>query len=200
MRSDGRAGFLAVGTALLAASSGCADTNICAGWDVVPGVGVMFDRAGYGDLQGASYELCARGECTEGRLRQERITHVNLPLPDDVDPDAGPVRFRVTREGAARPVVDASADVRLTHESDGCGGGAYTRGLAFTREGGLTTKVPKSLSDAWMRQVRSEATSDPEPSPDPSLAPSPDPSLAPSPGPSLAPLPDPSPDRSPDPS
>lgn len=30
--------------------------------------------------------------------------------------------------------MDASSDVQLTRQSDGCGG-AYNRGLAFTKEG-----------------------------------------------------------------
>ncbi|MET8564644.1 hypothetical protein ABZV75_30240 [Streptomyces flaveolus] len=51
-----------------------------------------------------------------------------------------------------RPVIDASVDVRLTRQTDGCVGRACTRGLAFTKEGGLTAKVPKALPDAWGRQ------------------------------------------------
>ncbi|MGW7243133.1 hypothetical protein [Streptomyces sp. NPDC054804] len=47
------------------------------------------------------------------------------------------------------PEIDASADVKLYHQSDGCGGGAYNRGLAFPKEGGLTTKIPESVRAAW---------------------------------------------------
>ncbi|MFF9085835.1 hypothetical protein ACF1BE_05375 [Streptomyces sp. NPDC014991] len=160
-----RAGLPAVGAALLAALSGCSQGEACAGYGVVSGVGVTFDRQGYGDLTGGSYELCARGACAKGTLRRERITHVGLPLPHDVDPASGPVRFRVTRKGEGRPFVDTTADVRLTHETDGCGGGAYNRGLAYTKKQGLTTKIPKAVSDAWSRQVGSLATADPGPSP-----------------------------------
>ena len=160
-----RAGLLSVGAALLAAGSGCSYGGPCAGYDVASGVGVLFDHRGYGDLTGGSYELCARGECAEGTLRRERITDVSLPLPRDVDPDSGPIRFRVTRKGERRPVVDTSVDVRLTHQTDGCGSSAYTRGLAFTKEGGLTAKVPKALSDAWGKQVRARATAESDPSP-----------------------------------
>ncbi|MEV5178021.1 hypothetical protein AB0L10_45135 [Streptomyces flaveolus] len=127
----------------------------------------MFDQNGYGDLTGASYELCARGECVKGELRQERIKHVNLPLPHDVDPDSGPVRFRVTRQGEDTPLIDTSADVRLIRQTDGCTSSAYNRGLAFTKEKGLTTKIPKSVSDAWDRQIRSQATADQDPSTSP---------------------------------
>jgi hypothetical protein len=164
-RSFGRARGIAAGTVLLAAVSGCSYPSDCAGADVVPGVGVMFLRKGYGDLAGAAYELCARGTCVKGVLQQEDITRVRFRLPDDVDPDSGPVRFRVTRKGGFEPVIDASTGVKLVLRSDGCGSGAYTRGLAFTKEGGLTTKVPKSLSRAWVEQVRSQATAEPGPSP-----------------------------------
>ncbi|MFG2379459.1 hypothetical protein [Streptomyces avermitilis] len=141
-------------SALLAGVSACASPRPCAGVGVESGVGVMFLREGYGDLAGASYELCARGRCAKGELRQEDLTRVHLGLPDDVDPDGGTVRFRVTRKGGTSPVIDASADVRLTRQSDGCGGGAYNRGLAFTKKGGLTTKIPRSVTAAWREQVR----------------------------------------------
>jgi hypothetical protein len=140
--------------ALLAAASACTYTSPpCAGVGVVAGVGLMFLQEGYGDLAGASYELCARGKCAKGELRQEAITHVSLGLPDDVDPDSGTVRFRVTPKGSTSPEIDASADVRLTLQSDGCGGGAYNRGLAFTKSGGLTTKIPPSVSAAWREHI-----------------------------------------------
>ncbi|MES9520289.1 hypothetical protein [Streptomyces capoamus] len=165
MGPTGRAGLVTVGAALLAVTSGCSyGGEPCAGVGTVAGVGVMFDSQGYGDLTGASYELCARGTCAKGTLRHERISHVRLPLPHDVDPDRGPVRFEVTPEGGDRPVIDASADAKLTFQSDGCGGGDYNTGLAFTRATGLTTKIPKSLSDAWTKQLRSLATASPDPS------------------------------------
>ncbi|MEW2513957.1 hypothetical protein [Streptomyces sp. NPDC046870] len=154
----------AVVALVLAALSGCSQEGPCAGYDVVSGVGVMFDRKGYVDLAGGSYELCARGECVRGELpRRERITHVSLPLPHDVDPDSGPVRFRVTRQGEIRPMIDASVDVRLIRQTDGCGSSAYNRGLAFSKEQGLATRVPKAVGDAWSRQVGSQATVDPDP-------------------------------------
>jgi hypothetical protein len=149
--------FLGV-PALLVAASGCSRAEACAGVGTVAGIGVLFAHEGYGDLRGASYELCARGKCAKGELREEGITDVSLPLPHDVDPDSGPVRFRVTREGAPGPVIDASADVKLTFQSDGCGGGDFNQELAFTKAGGLTTKIPKSLKAAWGKQIRSRAT------------------------------------------
>lgn len=158
-----RAGLPTVGAILLVALSGCSQEQPCAGYDVVSGVGVMFDHKGYGDLTGGSYELCARSECVKGELRKERITHVSLPLPHDVDPDSGPVRFRVTRQDEDRPLIDTSADVRLVRQTDGCTSSAYNRGLAFTKEKGLMTKVPKAVSDAWGRQIRSQATADLDP-------------------------------------
>ncbi|MFF8021185.1 hypothetical protein ACFZDJ_08645 [Streptomyces sp. NPDC007896] len=151
--------------ALLAATSGCSQAEICAGVGTVSSVGVLFVHQGYGDLGGASFELCARGRCTKGELPQEGVTRVSLPLPHDVDPDSGPIRFRVTRKDAPRPVIDTSADVRLTFQSDNCGGGDYGRGLAFTKEGGLTAKIPKAVSEAWFKQIRSRATSEPDPAP-----------------------------------
>ena len=146
-------------SALLAAASGCADSRICAGVGVVSGIGVMFLHQGYDRLAGASYELCTRGECVKGALQEGDITKVNLPLPDDVDPSAAPAHFRVTREGATAPVVDAAVDVKLAFQSDGCGGGAYNGGLAFTRETGLTTKIPANVSAAWLAHIRSLDTS-----------------------------------------
>ncbi|MEU0332412.1 hypothetical protein [Streptomyces sp. NPDC006193] len=163
----GRAGLAAVAAAWLAAVSGCSGAQPCAGYGVVSAVVVTVDRTGYGDLTGASFELCARGECSRGGLRRERVTRVSLPLPRDADPGPGPVRFRVVREGAARPVIDTSADVALVFQPDGCGGGAYSRALALTGEGGLTTKIPKSVTDAWRKQLRSEDTADPAPPPSP---------------------------------
>jgi hypothetical protein len=147
--------------ALLTAVSGCARPEVCAGVGVVSGVGVMFLHEGYGDLAGASYELCTRGTCAKGELGQGDITKVSLELPDDVDPDAGPLRFLVTREGTTSPVIDASTDVKLTRQSDGCGGGAYSRGLAFTEEGGLTTKIPAHVSAAWRKHVEELASAPP---------------------------------------
>ncbi|MFD6553656.1 hypothetical protein [Streptomyces sp. NPDC058398] len=122
---------------------------------------VLFGRQGYGDLTGAVAELCTRGACAREHLRNEDITNLRLSLPDDVNPDSGLVRFRVIRKGEARPVIDRSADVRLTRQSDGCGSGAYGRGLAFTKDKGLTTKIPKSLQIAWGKQVREQAAAMP---------------------------------------
>ncbi|MEU5481478.1 hypothetical protein [Streptomyces mirabilis] len=56
---------------------------------------------------------------------------MSLELSDDVDPDVGPLRFRVTREGTTSPVIDASTDVKLTRRSDG----AYTWGSLAPRRG-----------------------------------------------------------------
>ncbi|MFE2537122.1 hypothetical protein [Streptomyces sp. NPDC059371] len=91
------------------------------------------------------------------------IANLRLSLPDDVNPDSGPVRFRVIRKGGARPVIDRSADVRLTRQSDGCGSGAYGRELVLTKDEGLTTKIPKSLQIAWGKQVREQAAAMPDP-------------------------------------
>ncbi|MFD8804717.1 hypothetical protein [Streptomyces sp. NPDC059597] len=118
----------------------------------------MFRQAGHGHLAGAVAELCARGVCARSRLRDEEITQVSLRLPEDVDPDSGPVRLRVTPARAARPVIDTSAEVPLTLQSDGCGGGSYNRGLALTGDGVLTTKIPESLGEDWAAQVRARAT------------------------------------------
>lgn len=160
-----KAHAVAAGLVLLMAASGCSDAGAdCAGVGVVPGVSVLFGRQGYGDLAGAVAELCTRGACVRERLRNEDITNLRLSLPDDVNPDSGPVRFRVTRKGEAQPVIDRSADVRLTRQSDGCGGGAYGRGLAFTKDKGLTAKIPKALQVAWGKQVRKQATAMPDPS------------------------------------
>ncbi|WP_234476100.1 hypothetical protein [Streptomyces sp. MBT65] len=148
-------------SALLAAVSACGSPTPCAGVGVVSGVGVMFLHEGYDGLAGASYELCTRGKCAKGELEEEEITKVNLPLPDDVDPDASQLRFRVTRKGTDSPLIDATTDVKLSRQSDGCGGGAYNRGLAFTKDGGLTTKVPASVSAAWVKHVRELATASP---------------------------------------
>jgi hypothetical protein len=164
VRPSRRARFPAVAAALLAAVTGCSAPKVCAGVGVASGVGVMFLHEGYAGLAGASYELCARGKCAKGELKQEEITRVNLPLPDDVDPDAGPVRFRVTRKNDTRPLIDASTDVKLTHQSDGCGGGAYNRGLAFTKEGGLTVKIPAKVTEAWRGHLESLAAPSESPS------------------------------------
>lgn len=120
--------------------------------------GVTFLHKGYDCLAGASCELCTRGKCTKGELGEGHITKVSLSLPDDMDPAAAPVRFRVTREGGTAPVVDASIDTKLALQSDGCGGGAYNRGLALTKETGLTTKIPANVSEAWLAHIRSLAT------------------------------------------
>jgi hypothetical protein len=146
---------------LFAAVCACAGPAPCAGVGVVSGVGLMFPHEGYDNLAGASYELCSRGECVKGKLPREDITKVHLPLPADVDPDTAPVRFRVTRKGAAGPVIDATADVKLARQSDGCGGGGYSRGLAFTTGGGLTPKVPPGLWEAWVKQGEEPATASP---------------------------------------
>lgn len=97
----------------------------------------------------------------EGEAAAEGITKLNLSLPDDVDPDASPVRFRVTRKSAGRPAIDATADVKLARQSDGCGGGGYSQGLAFTKGGGLTTKIPPGLWEAWVKQGEEPATASP---------------------------------------
>jgi hypothetical protein len=96
------------------------------------------------------------------KLPREGISKLDLSLPDDVDPGTAPVRFRGTRNGAAGPVIDATADVRLVRRSDGCGGGGYSRGLAFTRGGGLTTRIPPGLWEAWgKRDEQPPATASP---------------------------------------
>lgn len=164
VRTSRRAHFRVVAAALLAAVTGCSAPEVCAGVGVESGIGVMFVQEGYADLAGASYELCTRGECVEGEVKQDGVTKVELPLPEDVDPGTAPVRFRVTRDGATAPLIDDSVAVKLRHQSDGCGGGAYNRGLAFTKEDGLTPDVPKKISEAWLRQLRSQATAAPEPS------------------------------------
>ncbi|MGW5101461.1 hypothetical protein [Streptomyces sp. NPDC004100] len=142
---------------LLVAATGCARGEACAGWARWR-ASASCSEAGHGDLTGAVAELCARGECVRSRLREEEITQVTLRLPEDVDPDAGPVRLRVTAAGAARPVIDASATVPLTLRSDGCGGGSYHRGLVLTGDGVLTAKIPRSLAEDWAAQVRGRAT------------------------------------------
>lgn len=144
--------------ALLVGLSGCAgNTEPCAGVGVVAEVGVFFAQDGYDGLAGASVRLCAHGRCVEDRIPAEDITNVRLPLPDDIGPDLGTVRFQVTRKGSTKPFIDASTDKRLSHQSDGCGGGAYNGALAFTKEGGLTGTVPKSVSVAWSKQLRAQA-------------------------------------------
>ncbi|MDX3615693.1 hypothetical protein [Streptomyces europaeiscabiei] len=149
--------------ALLVGLSGCVDSSTCAGIDVVSQVGVYVVQDGYGDLAGATYELCTRGECAKGELEQTGIANVTVGLPDDVDPDTAPVRLRVTRAGAAKPFIDDSVDVKLAHQSDGCGGGGYSQGLAYTKEDGLLPNVPKEIGKAWVQQRTAEATADPSP-------------------------------------
>ncbi|WP_060886122.1 hypothetical protein [Streptomyces caniscabiei] len=149
--------------ALLVGLSGCVDSSICAGLDVVSQVGVYVVQDGYSDLAGATYELCTRGECAKGELKERGIAHVTVELPDDVGPDTAPVRLRVTRAGAARPFIDDSVDVKLIHHSDGCGGGGYSQGLAYTKEDGLLPNVPKGIGEAWVQQRTAEATADPSP-------------------------------------
>ncbi|WOX16226.1 hypothetical protein [Streptomyces sp. N50] len=146
---------------LLMAVSACSSSQACDGAGVVAGVGVYVVHEGYGDLAGASVELCAKGKCVKDQLPDEDITSVNLPLPDGVGPDIGTVRLRITRPGADKPLIDASAKKSLTHQSDGCGGGSYNGALAFTKEEGLTAKVPKGVSVAWHKQVMERATAEP---------------------------------------
>ncbi|MDX2697664.1 hypothetical protein PV416_24140 [Streptomyces ipomoeae] len=156
--------------ALLLAVSACTSSAVpCAGVGVDSGVSLMFVREGYGDLVGASYELCARGECVDGTLPPENVTRLRLMLPLDVDPDSGPVRFRVTPVRGTEPVIDASTDVELRHQSDGCGSGAYNRALAFTKEDGLLGEVPASVMKAWREDLERPA---PSTSPAPSASPS----------------------------
>ncbi len=157
-------GVLAAVSAVAAAASACTPNSqqACAGWGVESEISLMFLQEGYTGLAGASYELCARGRCTDGELKQEDLTRVHLRLPEDADPHSGPVRFRVTRRGSDSPVIDASSDVRLTYQSDNCGGGAYNRSLAFTKADGLTTKIPPSVTAAWRHQA--EAPDSPSPS------------------------------------
>ncbi|MFF4059354.1 hypothetical protein ACFYZ8_21790 [Streptomyces sp. NPDC001668] len=145
---------------LLMAMSACGSSPACGGVGVVAGVGVYVVHEGHGDLAGAWAELCAKGECVKDRLPDEDITSVDLPLPDDVGPDIGSVRLRITRQGADRPLIDVSAEKRLTHQSDGCGGGVYNGSLAFTMEEGLTAEVPQSVAVAWHRQVMDRATAE----------------------------------------
>ncbi|MHB9862311.1 hypothetical protein [Streptomyces sp. YIM S03343] len=140
------------------ATSACSSSKPCADVGVTSQIGVMFLQQGYTDLAGASYELCAGGKCVKDQLEQENITQVSLRLPDDVNPDLGTVHFRVTPKGSSSPEIDASYDVKLTRQSDGCGGGAYSQGLAFTKEGGLTTKIPPSVTTAWRDHLKSLAS------------------------------------------
>ncbi|MFF7474966.1 hypothetical protein [Streptomyces sp. NPDC008092] len=145
--------------ALLAALSGCAGNAVpCAGVGVVAHVDVLLAQDGYDGLAGASVRLCAHDRCVEDRIPAEDVTSVSLPLPDDIGPDLGTVRFQVTRKGSTKPLIDASADKRLSHQSDGCGGGAYNGALAFTKEDGLTATIPKAVSDAWAKQIRTAAS------------------------------------------
>ncbi|MFE0388742.1 hypothetical protein ACFW1F_32390 [Streptomyces bungoensis] len=154
-----RLGFPGAAVAFVIAISGCEGSpGACAGVGVESGVSVMFLREGYADLAGASYELCARDRCIKGKLAREDISRVSLPLPDDVDPDRGPVRFRVTPEGSTSPEIDTVSEVRLKRQSDGCGGGAYNRGLAFTKDDGLITRIPPSVSRAWHEHLKSLAS------------------------------------------
>ncbi|WP_206327500.1 hypothetical protein [Streptomyces sp. S3(2020)] len=154
--------------ASLAVLTGCTDPTPCAGVGVVSELGVYVVQEDFGGLEGASYELCSRGDCVEGELGGESVSRVFLSLPDDVDPDTAPVRLTVTRAGAGTPLVDDSVDVKLLRQSDGCGGGGWSRGLALTKADGLLPNVPKRVSAAWMRQVRAAATASPSPSSPPS--------------------------------
>ncbi|MFF4270464.1 hypothetical protein [Streptomyces sp. NPDC001536] len=165
MRKIGRVYVPVAAAAFLAVLSGCADPTSCAGVGVVSELGVYVVQEDFGTLAGASYALCSRGDCVEGELQGEAVSRVSLSLPDDVDPDTAPVRLRVTRAGAGTPVVDDSVDVKLLRRSDGCGGGGWSRALALTKADGLLASVPKKVSAAWMRQVRTEATALPTPSP-----------------------------------
>ncbi len=149
--------------ALLVGLSGCADSSTCAGVEVVSQVGVYVVQDGFGDLAGATYELCTRGECAKGEMQQQGISNLAVGLPDDVDPDTAPVRLRVTRAGAAKPFIDDSVDAKLVHQSDGCGGGGYSQALAYTKEDGLLPNVPKEIGKAWVEQRTAEATADPSP-------------------------------------
>lgn len=167
MRKIGRVYVPVAAAAFLAVLSGCADSTPCAGVGVVSELGVYVVQEDFDGLAGASYELCSRGGCVEGELAGEAVSRVFLSLPDDVDPDTAPVRLRVTRAGAGTPLVDDSVDVKLLHQSDGCGGGGYSRGLALTKADGLLPSVPKRVSAAWMRQIRAEATALPSPPPSP---------------------------------
>lgn len=154
-----RLAILSIVSAVAMTASACSSSpELCGGVGVTSRVGVIFLQHGYKDLEGASYKLCAGGRCVKGHLEQADITQLSLPLPDDVDPDLGAVRFRVTPKGSGSPEIDASTDVKLTRQSDGCGGGAYNRGLAFTKAGGLTTKIPPSVSVAWRDHIKSLAS------------------------------------------
>ncbi|MEU9451583.1 hypothetical protein [Streptomyces sp. NPDC048277] len=44
---------------------------------------------------------------------------------------------------------------------DGCGGGGCNGTLAFTKENGLTSTVPKAVSEAWAKPVMARATASP---------------------------------------
>ncbi|WP_333777038.1 hypothetical protein [Streptomyces sp. IBSBF 3136] len=152
-----RLAVLAAVSVVAMTASACSGSEPCAGVGVTSHIGVMFLQRGYTDLAGASFELCAGGKCVRDHLEQEDITQVDLRLSDDVGPDLGTVRFRVTPKGSSHPEIDASSEVKLTRQSDGCGGGAYSGGLAFTKEGGLTTKIPPSVSAAWRKHLKSLA-------------------------------------------
>jgi hypothetical protein len=149
--------------ALLAALSGCVYPAPCAGVGVVSEVVVYFVKDGHDDLANATWELCTHSRCAKAGLRQEAITKVNVLLPDNVTPDTAPVRLRVTRRGAAAPVIDDTVEVKLSHQSDNCGGGGYSRALTYTRDTGLIAGVPKKVSAAWLQQIRSDATATPTP-------------------------------------
>ncbi|MER6472881.1 hypothetical protein [Streptomyces collinus] len=153
-----RFAVLAAVSAVVVTMSACSGSKPCAGVGVTSQIGVTFLQRGYTDLAGASYELCAGGRCVKDQLEREDITRISLRLPDDVGPDLGTVRFRVTPAGGDHPEIDASTDVKLTRQSDGCGGGAYSEGLAFTKEGGLTRKIPSSVSAAWRKHLKSLAS------------------------------------------
>lgn len=158
VRRTVRLTVLAAVSVVAMTASACSSPKPCAGVGVTSQIGVMFLQRGYTDLAGASYELCAGGRCGKGHLAQEDITRISLRLPDDVDEHLGTVRFRVTPKGSNHPEIDSSTDVRLTRQPDGCGGGAYSEGLAFTKEGGLTTKIPPSVRAAWRKHLESLAS------------------------------------------
>jgi len=154
---------IAGAAAFLAALTGCADHEACAGVGVVSQVGVYFAHEGYGDLTGAFIQLCAQGKCAGHRLENEGISEINLQLPEDVGPDLGTVRLRVTPKGSTKPMIDASTEKKLTFQSDNCDGGAYSGALAYTKEKGLLPSVPKEIGKAWVQQRKAEATAVPTP-------------------------------------
>ncbi|MFJ8493555.1 hypothetical protein ACIRBZ_35200 [Streptomyces sp. NPDC094038] len=116
MRNPVRYARVAAGAVtLLVGLSGCAaNAEPCGGVGVVAQVGVFFAQDGYDGLAGASVRLCAHGRCVEDRIPAEDVTNVRLPLPDDVGPDLGTVRFRATSPTAvaAAPTAGRSPSPR----------------------------------------------------------------------------------------